>query len=104
MAREPSVEDTVADALARIGGDAVPELIKTLEDPDPEVQTFAARSLAMMGPNARTAVPSLVKHLHDSDERVRRACARALGQIGPAAGAAVPELIKLLKEEGSRRR
>ena len=103
MSREPSVEETVADALARIGADAVPELVQTLEDPDAEVRMYAARSLSMMGPTAQSAVPALVKHLHDSDDRVRRTSARALGQIGPAAKSAVPELIQLLRDEAKRR-
>lgn len=102
MAYEPSVEDTVADALARIGGEAVPFLIETLEDPDAEVRMYAARSLALMGSPAQAAVPALTKHLKDPDVRVRRTCARALGQMGPAARDAVPALIKLLIEEGRR--
>lgn len=102
MAREPSIEETVADALARIGADAVPFLVETLEDPDPEVRMYAARALAMMGQAGQEAVPALIQHLRDPDERVRRASARALGQMGPAAKTAVKSLIQLLKEEAAR--
>lgn len=95
---EPSLADTAADALARIGPEAVSPLVETLRDDDPNVRARAARALAHLGPMAAPAVQSLRQALKDEDARVRRHAARALGQIGPAARAAIPDLIDALHE------
>ncbi|MEX2561398.1 MAG: HEAT repeat domain-containing protein, partial [Pirellulales bacterium] len=47
--RVTGVKETAADALARIGAQAVPPLIEALADPDPEVRVQATRALARMG-------------------------------------------------------
>ncbi|MBS0208985.1 MAG: HEAT repeat domain-containing protein [Planctomycetes bacterium] len=94
-----TLQETAADALARIGNDAVPALIAALEDKDPEVRSFACRSLSVMGDRAAPAVGALTARLSDPDENVRRAAARALGQIGPAAKSAIPALIELLRNK-----
>lgn len=99
--REPTIQDTVAAALAKIGVDAIPALVSALDDPDASARTAAGHALALMGPKAADAVPALIVHLSDADENVRRTVARALGQIGPAARDAIPELIALLKHPGS---
>lgn len=97
--REWSVTETVVDALARIGPDAIEPLVTTLASDDPEVRARAAQALARMGPTAEPAVPALIQALSDEDPRVRQAAARALGQIGPAARSAVPALIRTLRAE-----
>jgi HEAT repeat protein len=99
--RDFGVKETAADALARIGEEAVPSLIVALSDPDPDVRAHAARAVAILGPKAQSAVPALIRLLHDPDDYVRRNAARALGQIGPAAKDAIPSLIELLKEPES---
>src|SRR5580693_152748 len=43
-----SVQETVADALGRIGGDAVPAIIKALSHPDFEVRVQATHALALI--------------------------------------------------------
>lgn len=98
MDREWTVQQTAADALARIGGSAVPALIATLHDPEPHARAQAAQALARMGPAAKPAVPALIEALSDPDDSVRQSAARALGQIGPDAEDAVPALIELLRE------
>ncbi len=90
-------QDTAADALGRIGVDAVPRLIEALNDRDPQVRAYSARALAVVGPLAAPAVPHLQRLLKDSDEDVRRNAARALGQIGAAAKDAIPDLIEVLR-------
>jgi HEAT repeat protein len=92
-----TVQETVADALGRIGGEAVPALIQALSHPNVEVRVQATRALALIGARAQPAVPELSRLLGDENEEVRRGAARALGQIGPAAGAAVPALLRLLE-------
>jgi HEAT repeat protein len=96
---EASLQETVADALARIGNDAVPALVAALSDHDAEVRAYACRALSVMGERASPAVPSLIERLSDSDENVRRSAARALGQIGPNARAAIPALIELMRNQ-----
>jgi HEAT repeat protein len=90
------IKETAVDALGRIGGQAVPTLVNTLNDPNPRVRAEAARALARIGPEATEAVPALIARLDDPDEEVRQAAARALGQVGPAAATAVPALISLI--------
>ncbi|HVU87244.1 MAG TPA: HEAT repeat domain-containing protein [Pirellulales bacterium] len=90
------IKETAVDALGRIGTQAVPTLVKTLDDPNPRVRAEAARALARIGPEATEAVPALMARLDDPDEDVRQASARALGQVGPAAAPAVPALISLI--------
>jgi len=90
---------TAADALGRIGAPATAELIRALQDVDPERRRRAIRVLARIGPDAVDAVPALMEALQDPDPLVPKAAARALGQIGPDAAAAVPALMELLHQE-----
>lgn len=96
------IKETAVDALGRIGGNAVPTLISTLNDPNPRVRAEAARALARIGPEATEAVQPLIARLDDPDEEVRQAAARALGQVGPAAAPAVPALISLIDAASSK--
>lgn len=91
---EYAFSQTAADALARIGAAAVPQVIPLLHHSDPAVRRQAADILAQMGPAAQQAVPTLVGMLNDPDLQVRKAAAHALGQIGPAAASAVPALVQ----------
>jgi len=97
-----SVQETVADALGRIGADAVPAIIKALSHPDVEVRVQATHALALIGSRAEAAVPELARLLSDDNEEVRRGAARALGQIGPAASSAIPQLLRLMEKPISR--
>ncbi len=97
LVREWTVKETAADALARIGEPAIPQLAELLDDPNPTVRMHAARALGRMGSQARPAVPKLVAALEDPEPDVQRAAARALGQMGPAAKDAVPALIRVIK-------
>ena len=97
--RDWSPSETAADALARIGAAAVPELMTNLAHPEAQQRLTAALVLGRIGPDASAAVAELVKRLEDVDPQVRRASARALGQIGPEAAAAVPGLIQMLNEQ-----
>lgn len=89
--------ETAADALARIGAAAVPEVTRMLNDPQPQQRIRAAGILARIGPDAQPAVPVLITRLHDPDEGVRKAAAHALGQMGPAAADAVPALLEAVE-------
>lgn len=91
---EFGLSETAADALARIGPAAVPQVMPLLFHTDPAHRRQAAGIFAQMGPAAEPAVPNLIALLEDPDPAVRKAAARALGQIGPAAASAVPALVQ----------
>lgn len=95
-----SLSETAARALGRMGNAAVPELSRSLSDPNPVMRRRAADILAQIGPDAKDAVPALTRALDDPDEEVRKSATRALGEIGPAAKEAVPYLIEALREPG----
>jgi len=91
------LRETAMDSLGRIGQAAVPELVQSLQHPDPVQRQRAAEILARIGPEASGAVPALINSLSDAQDDVRRAAARALGQIGPDAEAAVKPLMRAIE-------
>ncbi|PKN01512.1 MAG: hypothetical protein CVU77_04280 [Elusimicrobia bacterium HGW-Elusimicrobia-1] len=89
-----------AMALIQIGPDAVPPLIKALENDDYHVRQWAAITLGgRFGSNAQKAAPFLIKALKDMDSAVRSAAAYSLGNIAPATPEAVSALIGALGDE-----
>jgi len=91
--------DWTADAFAKIGSKAVPELIKALGSADPSVRLTAAESLGKIGPGASVGVPALIKALEDPDDKVVRGAIVALGNIGAEAAPALPLLDQMQTEE-----
>ena len=88
--------------LGRMGpaaAEAVPQLLKALEDEVWMVRSDAAEALGKMGPEAAEAVPQLLKALEDEVWIVRQDAAKALSKMGPAAAEAVPQLLKLLEDK-----
>ncbi|WP_422931758.1 HEAT repeat domain-containing protein [Singulisphaera sp. PoT] len=83
--------------LARIGGPAVPELIRLLSWPERRVRGCAADVLGRIGPGAKEAVPALIRNF--GDDQHDQIFPIALGQIGPDAKAAVPALNRLLEQD-----
>jgi HEAT repeat protein len=71
---------------------AAADVVKRLDDPDPEVREEAARALGRIG--SHEAVDALIQRLRDPNSTIRPDAARALGQIGSPA--AVPALIEAL--------
>lgn len=100
MLRRNTLQESVADALARIGPEAVPALVEALSSADRDRRENSARALARMGTKATDAVPALIDALRDPDEDVRQNAVRALGQIGTGAKDAIPDLIGMLGKEG----
>jgi HEAT repeat protein len=107
----PEVRREVAEALAKMAfgaswdvkrAVATPEVVRALRerlgDDDPEVRTYAAHALGMMGPAAARpeVLEALVERLKDENEWVRMEAAQALGGMGPAAAA--PEVVGALLE------
>ena len=92
-----------AEALVRMGEDAMPEMLNALADPDDKLRRVAAYALISAGPVAgKRAVPALIGRLKDPKEPVRSASAQALAGIGAPA---VPALLHAIEhEKGSVRR
>jgi len=81
----------------------VPELVKQLKSPSAEERRTAAKELAEMKADAKSAVPALVGALADQDKFVRRFAAQALGEIGPDARAGVKGLSGALAKPSEAR-
>jgi len=97
--RELSQE--VAHALAAIGPDALPPLLKGMESKDPEIRRDVAYALSLRASQAKVVVPVLVKALNgDPDTQVRDAAAQSLGEIHQFPNLAVPPLVKTLSDCG----
>lgn len=90
-------EPAAALQLRRMGLEnrgAIPELLRGLDDRDPEVRAAAAWALGQWGPRAAAALPNLVRALNDGNAIVRGLAAIALREVGGAA----PDLIKGLRD------
>jgi HEAT repeat protein len=75
------VRRRAADALGKIGdAQAIPGLLKLVEDSDSYVRSSAADALGKIGD--AQAIPGLLKLVEHSDSDVRRRAADALGKIG----------------------
>jgi hypothetical protein len=79
--------------------EALPALIATLGDSDPDVRAWTAQALGGIGPPAAEAVPALTELLKNENEGSRNSACIALGQIGPAAKAALPALRVALTDK-----
>ncbi|MBN2474576.1 MAG: HEAT repeat domain-containing protein [Pirellulales bacterium] len=95
---EPEVRIHIMDALAEAGKEAVPGMIRALENR--KATYWACLVLAEIGSDAEAAVPALEKLLQTDDRpEVCREAILALAAIGPGAAGAVPSLIKVLDEK-----
>lgn len=92
---KPSTRETVVNALAEIGMDAVQPLLVALSDASWDVRKSAARSLGKL--QAQTAFDPLVALLKDPHWYPRTEAAEALGNLGNST--AVEPLVNCLREE-----
>jgi HEAT repeat protein len=102
------ISSDVPAALASFGKEALPDVMKILDDPK---RSRYARGRAMCVidemtgfrtltrvPEAKVAIPSLVKFVAGRDKQLARQAALVLGYFGPAANSAIPTLMKYLKD------
>jgi HEAT repeat protein len=83
-----------AQGLAQGGPGVVRALRANLKSDQVDFRIDAARSLGVIGPDAKAAVPDLIGALHDPDREVRIAAIFTLGEIGPSAADAVEPLMR----------
>ena len=83
---------------------ALPDLVESLQDPDPEVRRISATVLGSFGADAKAAAPGLNANLVDPSPEVRRAALKALASVETDSGAIAPRFAHLLKDpdEGVR--
>jgi len=89
-------------AMGESARDAVPHLIRLLENEDPRGRSVARLALGEMGESGRDAVPQLIELLADEDPDVRTYAVLTMGEMGESAKDAVPKLIELLDDEDLR--
>jgi HEAT repeat protein len=77
--------------------DAIPRLLKLVEDSDSDVRKSAVSALGAIGDTQ--AIPGLLKLVEDSHSYVRWSAADALGKIGD--DRAIPGLLKLVEDSDS---
>jgi HEAT repeat protein len=80
---DKDVGSAAVSVLGSVGPPAIPALVELLRHSDPGLRASAVRSLASMGPRAKSAEPELKALLNDKDQRVSWETARALKAIGP---------------------
>ncbi len=74
---DPAARYEAANACAELGAmEAVPQLLRLIEDVDSEVQEAAIRALGEIG--GREAKQALIRLQHSSEERIRQAAEAAL--------------------------
>lgn len=79
--------------------DAMPDILKALEDKDATVRAAAAQCLGKCDPDPEKAVPALVKILNDDkDTDARIGAAKGLASMGMTAKAAAADLRKIVKD------
>jgi HEAT repeat protein len=90
------------EKLGPAAKEAVPALLKVIDDPDKQVWSNALAALAAIGPDAKDAIPTLLSILKSGRDRPQRfrergqmvvRAAYALTRIGPVA---IPPLIEAL--------
>jgi HEAT repeat protein len=92
------VRSSAAGALGKIGdAQAIPGLLKLVEDSDSDVRSSAADALGKIGD--AQAIPGLLKLVEDSNSQVRKSAVDALGKIGDEK--AIPGLLKLVEDSDS---
>jgi HEAT repeat protein len=91
-----NVKREAAEALGKMGPEAIPSLVKALQNNQYFARRMSALALGEIG--GADAVPALIKALQDGDRSVRVISVQALGKIGPDAREAIPALTRALKD------
>jgi len=79
-------------------------LVWLLQDGKERQRCGAARALARVGSDGKTAAPALVRALDDESWQARSAAMQALGNIGVAAAPVVPQMARCLSRQDDHMR
>jgi HEAT repeat protein len=97
---DPQVRIRVLHALAEMGKDALPGLLKALDSE--QGAYWACLVISQIGPEAKEAVPALAKLISDKRPDVRREAILALAEIGEGSAPAAPQLAAAIDDELTR--
>jgi HEAT repeat protein len=100
--KDPEVQANAVDAIASLGESVVPRVIIGLERP--ELREAAVQVLRKLGPKAAAAVAPLIKAAEGAKPEIRTEIQLALGAIGPAAAPATEMLAKSLSSSDAGER
>jgi HEAT repeat protein len=100
---EPKAPDPPKDPAAEkrsaiLRDQAVPALVKALQDPCEDVRTNATRSLGLIGEEASAAIPALVKALGEKAQNVRRNAIAAFQTVPGPPEIVIPVIGKALAD------
>lgn len=90
-----------ANALVRLGDQAVAPLADGLQDPKVSVRQASAQALGELGEAAASVAGDLATLLTDANAGVRATAARALARIGPAARAGAGAALATAVEDSN---
>jgi HEAT repeat protein len=96
---QPRIREAAIDHLSAMGGPAVPQLVRALQDTSALAATSAAIVVGRLGVKAAAAAPQLQRLLRARGYLIRYEAAAALGHLGAAAAPAIPDLIALLNTD-----
>lgn len=90
---------TAVQMLAQVGSEALPCLIKALEDENEYIRREAATGLGKVPPReAGASIAPLIEQLADNVSGVRKTVAWSLGELAVAASESIPHLIDNLND------
>jgi HEAT repeat protein len=101
----PDGRQQAIQILGKIGPDAaeaVPGLLKHVDDPNPAIRADIFITLGHIGPAAKAATEAATKALQDSEEVVQSSAVYALGSIEPDGAACVDQITKLMESGNPR--
>jgi len=99
---DATTRSRAVEAVRRYGPDAkdaIPFLVKILNDPRDPAFPAVFETLSVFGPAADAAIPRLTELLRHNQVEVRRSAVETLGRLGPATGRAISTLIDLLASD-----
>jgi len=95
---ESSKADAAATVLGRIGPEALAQLKLQIHDPKWAVKHAAIKAIGMIGPQAAEVVPDLEAFLDQPDKYDQATVLRALGNIGTPARTAIPAMTRFAQD------
>ncbi len=101
----PNVRRQIIEVLGEMGpeaAEAVPALLKHVDDEDPATRADIFVTLGHIGPAAKAATEAATKALQDSEQEVQSSAVYALGSIGPDAAVCADQIIKLMDSGNPR--
>lgn len=94
-----AVTSNAEEALAKIGPDAIPQLLLGLSDKNPDCRRLCITALRDLKDRPDSVIAPIIKMLNDREFDVQREALWALEKIGKPASCAVPDLISMLKNK-----